>query len=239
MKTSQKALLSAVGAVALGIIFIVAYIRIVAGSSYAEDGGEVLHDLGDRTTKTIDVRDFHGVVVRGGWDIVVKQGENWNVKITYPENMEKYLDIEVEDEHLVLGLHNVRSGKRDKELHLKAELTMPRLEYLEVAGAADLEFKGFSGENLHIMLAGAANIEGYRSDFEKLELRLNGAGRVDLEEVEVHDAEVSLAGAGDVQLNMTGGVLSGSLAGVGSIRYHGTIAENRVGVFGVGGVKKM
>ena len=237
MKQSEVAVLSAAGVVVLVLVVMIAYLRVAIGD--AKDVDEVvLVDLGERITEARNLDNFDSISVSGAWELDIKQGDDWHVQLTYPKNISQYLEIEVDNGKLHLGLEGVKSGKGKKDLHLEAKITMPALKTFDVAGAGNFKFKGFSGDKLSMTLAGAANIEGEEGRFANLDLQASGAGRVDLKEVKVHDANINLAGAGDVELTMDGGVLAGTVAGVGSIRYYGTIADNRVNVFGIGVVTK-
>jgi len=51
------------------------------------------------------------------------------------------------------------------------------------------------------------------------------------------DARVDLNGAGDIRLQMNGGVLDGSLEGMGNIVYSGVVSEERIRIDGLGRVR--
>ncbi|MCD6342815.1 MAG: DUF2807 domain-containing protein [Spirochaetaceae bacterium] len=51
------------------------------------------------------------------------------------------------------------------------------------------------------------------------------------------DARVDLNGAGDIRLEMNGGVLDGSLEGMGNIVYSGVVSEERIRIDGLGRVR--
>ena len=238
MKQSEFAVLSAAGVVVLVLIVMIAYLRVAIGDVKDTDD-VVLDDLGERITEARSLVDFDSISVSGAWELDIKQGDDWHVQLTYPKNISQYLEIEVDNGKLRLGLEGINSSKGKSDLHLEARITMPALQALEVAGAGDFRFQGFSGDKLAMSLAGAANVEGADGEFKQLDLQASGAGRVDMKEIKVHDANINLAGAGDVVLTMDGGVLSGNVAGVGSIRYFGTISDKQISMFGMGVVKQM
>lgn len=242
MRTSQVALLSAVGAVALGMLIIVAAMRF--GVRDIEPGqtagfGSGPRDLGDTITRTLPIRDFRGLVLRGPWVVEVEQGEQWRVQVSYPENGDEELEIEVRDGQLYLDWSEPRNsrwtwfGGPDP---LRVAVVMPDLDRIEIAGTSQFEFRGFDGEGLELEIAGAANVEGHDSRYDRLDLSVSGAGRVAMEDVLVTDANVDLAGASTVELTMNGGILSGVLSGAGNVRYNGTVSEQRVDVSGFGRV---
>ena len=70
----------------------------------------------------------------------------------------------------------------------------------------------------------------------RMALSHGGIGFLDAES----DAEsVALAGASNITLTMDGGVLSGSMAGAGSIEYHGSVAAESVRVAGAARVERV
>lgn len=237
MKTSQITLLSGAAALMVGVILAITYIRVASGNLVESSGSP--RDSGENIIENRELRDFNGIVINGAWRVEVKQGDGWNVELDYPEKFAQYIEVSVDNEKLVLDLLDVKPSVGDKDPLLKATITMPELTSLEIAGTGDVKFRHFSGEQLHLMMSGAANIEGYDGHYKGLEIHLGGAGRVNMKDIEVRDANVNLAGTGDVEVTMAGGILSGSLAGVGSIRYHGSIKSNEVGVFGIGAVVQM
>ena len=98
---------------------------------------------------------------------------------------------------------------------------------------------GFQEEGLKIEINGASSVKGDNNVFEHLSIELNGAGRVDFGGTETRDAEVDIDGVGTVTLSITGGVLDGSIEGLGTIKYYGEISDNRIDIDGLGSVKKI
>ena len=113
------------------------------------------------------------------------------------------------------------------------DIVMPALEELELRGGARITLAGFRGDRLAIDVAGAVQLEGRDGRYEELDLSVAGASAIDLRGVPVRDAEVDLKGASDVVLTMSGGVLSGSAAGAGRIRYYGSVSDEQVAVAGI------
>ena len=104
---------------------------------------------------------------------------------------------------------------------------------MALRGGSNVALSGFGGDRLEIDVAGAVRLTGRDGRYEELELFAAGASAIDLRGIVVTDAAVDLNGASDVVLTMNGGVLSGSAAGAGSLRYYGTVSEERVAVAGI------
>ena len=126
-----------------------------------------------------------------------------------------------------------RAWWREGDAPNSVDIVMPALDELELRGGARIALSGFRGDRLAIRIAGAARLEGRDGRYDELKLSVAGASAVDLRGIAVTDAEVDLKGASAVVLTMSGGVLSGSAAGAGSLRYYGTVSEERVQVAGV------
>ena len=102
-----------------------------------------------------------------------------------------------------------------------------------------MEVSGFRGRRLEVDIAGAARLEGLDGRYDELELSVAGASDIDLRGIAVTDAEIDLAGASNITLTMDGGVLSGSMAGAGSIEYYGSVTAESVRVAGAARVERV
>ena len=242
MRTSRIALASAVGVIALGIIVMVALVRVViSGGSGSESSGSAARPAVARGTGTVatDLTGFSRIVVRNSWIVDVTRGPDWQVEFSYPDDREGSLEASVEGDELTLASEDRGGPWRwwgGGGNELKAHITMPMLEGLEIQGAGSIEFAGFQGGELRISIAGAGNVEGRRSEFDSLDLTVGGAANVQLNDVAVIDAHVDLSGASNVELDMAGGELTGSLSGFGNLSYAGDVSDERVAVSGFGHV---
>lgn len=194
----------------------------------------------ERVSRSYDLDGFRGLDIDGAWQVTVTQGADWQVEVSYPQAYEPEIEISTQGHQLRLQRETGRVwrwwGRDDGEF--VARVVMPALENVEAQGANDIELSGFSGERLEIDLAGAVHLEGEDGTFDEVDVSLAGASHVDLQEVVTTDARVELAGASHVVLNMDGGILSGSMAGAGSIVYYGVVSEQSVDIAGVGSVNR-
>jgi hypothetical protein len=237
MKKSHTAMLSAVGAVVLLTIGAAASLRF----SQSANGAELPELSGERTTRTHEATGFTGIDVRGEWQVEVVHGDSWQVELSYPVELENYLDLRVAAGRFILN-YDVERGvwrRRDRNpLNVTAHITMPALEEAELSGAAVLTFSGFEGKELEIESSGAAKIEGTDSRYADLELDMSGAGSADLRGVATTNARVDISGAPDVTLLMAGGDLSGDMSGAGTLEYYGTTRSQSIDTSGVAKVRQ-
>ena len=226
MKPSHKALLSMGGALA-GVIVLTAVAGRVALSrapfAVVEDS---------RVTENADLTGFTEVEIAGGWQVNLTRGDEWKVALSRPRERETSVRMHVFGNRLRLG-RGVHDWWHEDGASGSVDIEMPALEKLELRGGARITLAGFRGDRLAVDVAGAVHLEGRDGRYEELDLSVAGAGAIDLRGVPVRDAEVDVKGASDVVLTMNGGVLSGSAAGAGRIRYYGSVSEERVAVAGI------
>ena len=170
MKKSQIALLSVAGTLGAIIIVSTGVFRVALSQVDPEPPG-------DPVTRSLDLEGFRGIAVEGAWRVTVTQGDEWQVEVTHPSNRD--IDAYVEGDLLRLD----RRGSfgwpwRTRNTRVSAEIVMPELEDLHLAGASRLEVSGFEGERLEMEIAGAVEILGRDGRYEELELSIAGASEV-------------------------------------------------------------
>lgn len=239
MKKSHIAILSAAGLLLLTLLVFLVLGRIAIGSgSNLDVGSGRLREVNseDLVTTQLELDGFAGILVEGAWAVHILQAEEFDIKIEHPDWIESSDLASVSAGMLILGGDEPFEG--DDEGY-SAWISMPSLALMQIDGAADADFRGFTLENLDIILDGAGRIKGMDSRSDGLNIILRGLGQIDLEDVSTGNAEVNIEGAGEVRLLMDGGILKGSIEGLGSIRYSGDVQEERVSVDGMGRVKRI
>ena len=236
--------------VALGLLgmFVITLIGLSRGSiSYSESGDigtRVIVDFNDQTSGNYDIKDFNSVVLNGAWEVDLIYGDDWEIELSYPRELENEIEVVREGNRLVLDSSQPHVwawnffNKNHGSQTFSARITMPELREIDIKGTSDLEFSGFEGEKLIIVISGAGNVEGDDGHYETLSVTMSGAGNVDARDVIVVDADVTISGAGNITLNMDGGVLSGDLSGFGNIEYFGSVSDEDVNISGFGDVSK-
>ena len=221
MKRSQIALLSVAGILAGIVVATVVSARIALSSDRTAFVG------GAQVAESAELRGVRDIEVAGTWRVNAIRGNDWKVELSYPKSHEDKITVQVVGDRLRLGTRS-DSWLDEPEFRPTADIVMPNLEEVEVRGSARLDLSGFKGRRLDIDIAGAAQLTGRDGRFHELELSVAGASQIDLRDVAVTDADIDLAGASKVTLTMSGGALSGVIAGAGSVEYYGWVSENRV-----------
>ena len=225
MKRSQVALLS-VGGILAGIV-----IATVVSARIAMTYGVFTPGETDAVARAAEIRGVNEVEVDGTWRVNLSRGDHWRMDLSYPEGFRDRVGVQVVGDRLRLGSQS-DSWLDEPDLRPIADIVMPELEELKVRGSAQLDLSGFKGRRLDIDVAGTAQLTGSDGRYEELELSVAGASDIDLSGVAVTDAEIDLAGASKVTLTMSGGTLSGFIAGAGSVEYYGWVSEKTVQIAG-------
>ena len=248
MRKSSVAILAALGVLAVIVVVLVGLGRVAVSHMTSSSGAVNTKsvDYSDRVTTNFDVKDFHDVTLIGSWKVDLKQGDKYQVELTYPKDLENDLKVTLQDDELTLdpGSRSRHSwswnfwGGGQKDKALRARIIMPDLRQLTVSGASDMDLDGFSGDRLGITISGTANIKGNEGHYSNLVLTMSGAGNVALRDMKFVNADVLLSGAGNVVVGMDGGILSGNLSGLGNIVYYGPVSDQRVHISGFGKVTR-
>ena len=234
MKRSNTGLFIIIGFAALLIIVTIVGARIVVGNIFGSGGNyksERMDETSGETQRvllTYDFGDFQEIEVSGAWTINITQGEDYSVTVHCPERIKDVIEIKQRGNRLyfedVFRFTRLQSGS------INADITVPDLEKYEVDGAASVYISGFNQDRLDIEINGASSVKGEDNVFEHISVDLNGAGHVDFSGTETQDADVDIDGVGNVTLSITGGILDGSIEGLGTVRYYGEISDNRIDI---------
>ncbi len=244
MKTSQITIASAVGFLALIMIVMAVLGRVALSQSdpsttQAADSSALI--VGEQVVQTFELEGFHGIAIEGAWQVNLARGDEWQVEVSHSEDLEDELNVHISGDQLVLDITPSGGWRwwRRTDSRLTAEIVMPELTEVEMAGASQLSLSGFEGDLLVLEIAGANQLEGRDGRYDNLDLTAAGANEIDLSGVVVTDAQIDVAGASEVTLRMDGGDLEGSVAGAGGIDYYGTVAVERIRVAGISRVKHL
>ena len=105
---------------------------------------------------------------------------------------------------------------KNKKHDVRAELTMPNLNELTSHGVGATDVKGFTGNELKVVLDGAGAVT-VDSAYQNLVARLGGVGSMTLTSPGADQVDVRLRGAGHMALHGASKTLRADLGGVGSL----------------------
>lgn len=226
----------------VGIILILAAViffgyRMFAGARTQVESwiGQGTEGPSNRVSVPTDgaLRDFESIVSQGGWTIVLTPGD-FSVTVGASERVADDVDVFASDGVLHLGL---APGFRTGTQNLRAEISMPSLRRIRVAGGADVHIRDLETGYLEIEVDGAASVRAVDGRFAELRIEVDGATNIDFSQSSVVDASVDMDGASNLSVHMDGGRLTGVLRGVGNVHYTGTVSEESITVEGLGRVR--
>ena len=196
---------------------------LLAGALLLSGCGDHSGDWGDKGAVVSERREagsFDSIDMDGAAKLEITVGEPVSVQVHGNEGTVKRLETSVSGNTL-----HIKSRKRDwvigrSNSRLTLQISVPRLESLELQGGNDVSVTGLHGGDAKIKAAGAANIVA-DGDLERLTVRMTGAGHADLGKLAVVNANVTVDGVGSVIVNARES-LDATMNGVGAIFYTGT-----------------
>jgi len=191
---------------------------------------------GERISEERALSDFSAVDNSGELEVLVEQGEQYEVTVSIDENLLDRVDTDVIGDTL-------RIRTRGQIAHLvrgpHVRVTMPTLVRARVSGSGDLtafDFADSESVDLHVSgsgsiawqgtaLALSASVSGsgdlsLEGAADLLDLRVSGSGDARARSCEVEDAQVEVSGAGDATVTVHGD-LDAKVSGSGDLTVYG------------------
>jgi hypothetical protein len=201
---------------------------LLAGCGDRSDWG----DNGPLVSETREVESFDSIDMEGAAKLEITIGEPVSVHISGHEKAVRRIETRVSGNTLHIKGRARDWVIRDNSSRLTLQITLPRLEKLELQGGNDVRLVGLRGGDTTIKAAGAANING-DGQLDQLTVRMTGAGHADLSKLVVADATVTVDGVGSVIVNARES-LDATMNGVGAIFYTGTPSKVNTRMNGLG-----
>lgn len=230
MKTSTKFILGTAVAV-IGIIFVGSVAARLSVGSILEETVDSAAP-GPTVERSFSLEGFTALEVSDMWEVTIARGK-FSVSVQAPENLFEHLDVERRG--AVLHLHN---GRGDSNIKLRASVSMPVLEALEMSGVARADLSDMETENFAVRLSGASKILSRGGSFGTLELDLSGISKVDFSQTPTTHASVDLSGTSKAELWMLGGLLEGDVSGASSLAYRGHVSSEALDISGASRVSQ-
>jgi phage shock protein PspC (stress-responsive transcriptional regulator) len=170
-----------------------------AGSSENEGEKNVANGLSD----------FDELEITGLFDVRITQGTDYTVGLVGPER--EKMKYKISQHGKTLNITYLSDKKFDWRVNpinmdkIKINITMPELESLELKGAGDVVFNGFTSDNLDLSVLGAVDVEG---------------------DINVSDIVISLAGASELELRGEGNTMEATVQGASQLKAYDFHTEN-------------
>ena len=160
------------------------------------DAAGAIIGSGNPATKTWDVAGFDRVQVRSTFRAEITKGTGFKVTTTADDNVVPHIRVVKDGTTLVI---NLETGSYQLKSPLKAEITLPTLVGLDIAGASKGTLKGFqSHRELILKISGASGLDGEIA-VENADFKVDGASTLSLVG-SAHSARLSGQGASHLKL---------------------------------------
>jgi hypothetical protein len=162
---------------------------------------DYLAGTGPVEEKTFDYKDFTNIEISSAIEYEINESDSYSVKVTAHENILDRLDIHQSGKTLIIRLkpgHFTHSNVR-------AAVTLPAINKLEVSGAS------------------RGNIEGFRSN-QDFDMLVSGASQADID-MESGDSEIEVTGASKIRGNLKASDLRLTLSGASRCELEGSAED--------------
>jgi hypothetical protein len=225
MKNSNKILLGAGLIPVLIIILMFLALKIMPNNAFKNMSSQ----SGAKASRTIDLRDFSKLSIKGVWAIHLIQGSDYKVEIKALEESIDKIKVEKRDSILFID-DNPNSLKSNDNKNQEATIILPVLDEIDLNGVNNLNLSGIKCEDFSIHTEGATRISNSDGSIQNLSIGGNGVSTINLSGISVTNAIIEYQGVYYINLLMNGGRLSGRLDGLGSFNYQGDVSVNEIKV---------
>lgn len=215
----------------------------------------VVTGSGTVKSETRQVGQFHGVEGRGSLDIVVSRASDASVKVEADDNLLPLITTEVKDGTLIVDL---KASRADSKNPLKVEVTVPKLDHLNLGGSGTLTTSGeidspsmslrcggsgklsVSGAygELDCQLGGSGELK-VKGTAETASFTVGGSGTAEASELQVTGkCQVVLAGSGTASV-WADGPLNVTMAGSGKVIHKGKTDKPTSAITGTGTITRV
>ncbi len=208
---------------------------------------------GNLETETYAFTDFNKVEISSAFEFEIEQSSSYSIEITVDDNIMEYVRVSQDGQTLKIGL---RPATWIGPATLKASVTMPELNGLDISGASRGTVSDFiSTEDLDIMVSGASRVTGdivaSNVDFDisgastvqlegsasDMDANVSGASSLKLDDFIVNNADVDFSGASSGTINLNGR-LDADLSGASRLWYIGEPTMGNIDTSGASSLSK-
>jgi len=158
---------------------------------------------GSIVTEEKNFSNFARVKVEGTFDVDIVQSDSFSVIIRADSSFFDYVNVSQEGDTLIIALspHHTFTDFTQQARTLKAEITMPALYSLNVAGASKANISGFEATNgLVINISGASSLNLNEMLVQDLNGEVSGASKI-TGSVNATDTRLEVSGASKIELD--------------------------------------
>jgi len=152
---------------------------------------------GNLVTEKMEFSDFTIVEVGSGFDVEITQSGSYNISITTDSNVIDYVQASKTGDKLTIGL---KSGEY-QSVTLRAEITMPELQELELSGGTHGTVEGFVSTHKFLLdLSGGSFLNMVDTSVGDIDTNLGGGSNLNGGLTSSGDAQFTLGGGSRLRL---------------------------------------
>jgi hypothetical protein len=215
--------------------------------------GRQITGSGKPVTRDLNLSGFSRIEAGSAFVLEIVQADAFRTSVTADDNLFNYLEAGQSGGTLTLRL---KPGYSYIRTSLRAQITMPRLDALQLSGASKATLLGFQGAaNMNLALSGASALIGsieatavrldlsgasnstLRGSATSLDLSESGASRAALLEFPVQACTANLSGASSAAASVSER-LDADLSGASTLEYSGNPTLGKTSTSGGSTLKK-
>ena len=197
-------------------------------------------------TSSINVSDFTEIDLAIASNVIISQGENFNIEATGHSNAVNRIDTYVSNNTWRIEFED---GACFNNYDLTINITVPDIHAVSVCGSGDvvindfinqntldldvtgsgnIDFNAFEGaQNISATISGSGIIRGNQEidSISKLDINISGSGDYKGYPVNSNDCEIKISGSGSCYVNVNDN-LDANISGSGNVYYLGTPSIN-------------
>ena len=181
---------------------ILAAIALTVSALTMSVSADVLHDRDD-VHEDRNVKNFHKVVVEGGYDVHYQQSNTVSVRLVGEQKEIDRVLVSSDGTTLKITRNKKASGlfSFSKDDDLDIYITSPDLTSVVVNGSGDFKAQGkIDSDNLSLTVLGSGDISLYDVICDNLYAKMNGSGDVEIKQLRCSAAKYELVGSGDISV---------------------------------------
>jgi len=200
-------------------LFLFAILALISTSCVIGNWDNGVSGNGNVLEETRDISGFSGVLISSGIDVLLSEGDEFEVIVEADENLLDLIETRRNGSLLEVGTDrvNIRNA-RSKKVHI----TLPELSVLKISSAGDCEGQNlFHCEDLELSISSAGDLT-LEVEAERIDLDISSSGDARLAgKADIFD--VSLSSAGDLYAyDLEAGIVKVNVSSAGDARVYAT-----------------
>lgn len=152
-------------------------------------GNTTIVGSGPVESMEVDLPDFEGVSVTGTCNVDIEIGEPQTVEFYAQSEVLDVLTYKVDDGILEIGFKKGYSVNTSEEI--RAEITIPGLNFTGITGTGDYELSGALQDRLDIYITGVGNVDAFDMPVNTCNIRVSGTSNCQVHVNELLDVVIS------------------------------------------------